>query len=430
MTQLLAKVSDLARLDFDLLDHLNQERVLNDLQHLMLTDFPVEELPEKTRVAFAAAKLCLFSPRLQPLDSQLSRALLEKIALKNEIAAARSTLRSLSPGKRAYQIESQTLKRLQQERTRSALLIAKLFNSIAVQSKTRARQTIEVLWEAIRSHPEKLSLWQKLLGYMETMGENPAPLFRRASTIKKTNELAVTPICAKLQQILSRHLFGEARKFLFWGSSAKARDLAAENLYALYDTKQFFFANCDKYYERAAAINLSKSFYIVGDLLSDSHFLPSDRGIPRKQKNRIASAAESTKLDLDAADLWWVGLELANIRSTIRLPASLHNAVRRLPAKDPASWRIWELFGLTMPETALKEISKSLKPTFAHDVGSLADFFFGFTPQTIRKYRNSRNPQVRQIARLMLRRETLRVYRSRVDKMDSRSSPQSIRSES
>ena len=57
MTKTLALVSAIARPDFNLLELSELAALTNELEHLVLTEIPEEEIPEKTRLSFAATRL-------------------------------------------------------------------------------------------------------------------------------------------------------------------------------------------------------------------------------------------------------------------------------------------------------------------------------------------------------------------------------------
>ena len=62
MTQTLAKVSAISRSDFELLSANEEQQLIADLEHLLLTDFPDHELRKDTRVSFAASVLSRIAP--------------------------------------------------------------------------------------------------------------------------------------------------------------------------------------------------------------------------------------------------------------------------------------------------------------------------------------------------------------------------------
>lgn len=63
MTKTLAVVSNIAKTKFDLLHPTEQDHLFNDLEHLLVTDFPNAEIREGTRISFAASMISRFAPR-------------------------------------------------------------------------------------------------------------------------------------------------------------------------------------------------------------------------------------------------------------------------------------------------------------------------------------------------------------------------------
>jgi hypothetical protein len=58
MTKTLELISGIARMDFNLLEPDELTNLTEQLEHLLLVDLPAEEMPEKTRLSFAATRLC------------------------------------------------------------------------------------------------------------------------------------------------------------------------------------------------------------------------------------------------------------------------------------------------------------------------------------------------------------------------------------
>lgn len=57
MTQTLAKVSAISKMELDLLSNDELEQLISDLKHLLITDFPDQEVKKETRISFAATML-------------------------------------------------------------------------------------------------------------------------------------------------------------------------------------------------------------------------------------------------------------------------------------------------------------------------------------------------------------------------------------
>lgn len=108
MTKTLALVSGIARTDFNLLETSELVNLTEQVEHLLLVDIPDEEIPEKTRLSFAASRLsriaeCRISNndvtvnlnrRRKELNDELERKTLEeerRRELKNELDAVNNS---------------------------------------------------------------------------------------------------------------------------------------------------------------------------------------------------------------------------------------------------------------------------------------------------------------------------------------------------
>lgn len=89
MTKTLALVSAIARIEFDLLDEGELIALTDQLEHMLLVDLPEAEIPEKTRLSFAATRLVRLAECRLSNNSSLvkltchGQALVAKLADKN-----------------------------------------------------------------------------------------------------------------------------------------------------------------------------------------------------------------------------------------------------------------------------------------------------------------------------------------------------------
>lgn len=63
MTHTLAKVSGLGSTDLEFLSDVEEQQLITDLEHLLLTDFPDHEIKKDTRISFAAGMLARIMPK-------------------------------------------------------------------------------------------------------------------------------------------------------------------------------------------------------------------------------------------------------------------------------------------------------------------------------------------------------------------------------
>ncbi|HXP79411.1 MAG TPA: RNA-directed DNA polymerase [Verrucomicrobiae bacterium] len=400
MTQILAKVSDLARLDFELLDHLNQERVLNDLQHLILTEFPHEELPEKTRISFAATLLARFTPRLQVADAELPNALLHENEVGREISRIRNLLGELRPNSMKYEQERQNLRKLKKELNRVLRLTDNLNETGAQRTQKRTKLTLSVLSEAIKSHPEKLRLWQRMLDYVRIAGEDPGRVFRLANYIGRKNPLGTALLYAKLKQIACAQVFITARQVLSQEAPPRTRELAADYLFRLNRLRLDDTSHRGAYYETEATRTLEIAFQAVGDLFRSKSCPGLPRNVQERLRRELSATSGHAKSILDGADLWWLGSQVGTLYESDLLPVSIQRFAERLRPRDITSWRIWDILRVRPPASAIRDLSRTPSMTTRADSGWVADIVFPLKRRDAMKLRKARNSEVRQVARL------------------------------
>ena len=401
MTQILAKVSDLARLDFDLLDHLNQERVLNDLQHLMLTEFPHEELPEKTRISFAATLLARFTPRLQVADAELPSALLRENEVGREISRILDLLGELRPESSKYAQERHNLRRLKKELNRILRRIDDLGGKDAGSTQKRTKLTLSVLSEAIKSHPEKLRLWQRMLDYVRVAGQEPGRVFSLANSLRKKNPLGAALLHAKLKQLASAQVFITARQVLSQEVPPKTKELAANYLVRLNRLRLDVSSHREKYYETGATRTLKIALQAVSELFRSQASSGLQRDVQRRLRRELPGSSGPSKYTLDGTDLWWLGSQLWTLHEGEVLPVSMRESAKRLEPRDITSWRIWDLLKLRAPASAIRDLSRTPSMTTKADAGWVADVLFSLRRRDAIKLRNVRNAEVRQVARFL-----------------------------
>lgn len=146
MNHTLEKMSMINNTPFDLLDSDEGSRVINDIEHLLITEFPDDEIRTDTRMAFASSRLAQYmSRREQDFTSiyLVKSKLLKHRAMQNY----------------DVKIEKKLLNNLRE-------IKEKLENEIA---NDRSR-SFDLLIYTIRSHPDKLSLWKNTILYCEKNG--------------------------------------------------------------------------------------------------------------------------------------------------------------------------------------------------------------------------------------------------------------------
>lgn len=185
MTQTLAKISDVNHCNIEFLDPQERDTLIRDLEHLMLAEFPANELRPDTRVSFAAARI-------------------GRIAAQREL----SVKEIVDLRRRIVQLESVT--GIERSATRDKLLETRrgyqrsLFERHRAERKFR-RHILGLLLKAVAEFPEKIRLWQYVLQFSLRTGENDLPgLLSQLRNFQRKNGVAAKYVEASVLQFLAR----------------------------------------------------------------------------------------------------------------------------------------------------------------------------------------------------------------------------------
>ncbi|MDD2383126.1 MAG: RNA-directed DNA polymerase [Sulfurospirillaceae bacterium] len=145
MNLTLEKMSMINHTPFDLLDEAEGKRVLGDLEHLLITDFPDDEIRKDTRVSYAASRLALLTSRK---NHDFSEIYLKKRKLFEQLNKDKNDKKVEQLNKDLVQTKNDLEQNIQEDR----------------------RRIFKLLIYAIHKHPEKLRLWKNALLFCEKNG--------------------------------------------------------------------------------------------------------------------------------------------------------------------------------------------------------------------------------------------------------------------
>jgi hypothetical protein len=165
LTATLNKVSQLASLEFELLDDQEKAAYLSELEHLMLADINATELPHATRRSFAAALLTRLVPEWAPnstnwvdFEIRLSELLLEGQSLMRQLEALKA---DGDGGLKVARMLEENSKEIVVVRARLRVASDKYSSEILKHRKHFSG----VVRHALHQHPSKAKLWQRLLEF-------------------------------------------------------------------------------------------------------------------------------------------------------------------------------------------------------------------------------------------------------------------------
>ena len=154
-TLTLKKLSGLSRNPFELLDESEKHELLLDIEHILVTDFPEEEIRKDTRVSWAATLLSRLVPEIDFNSSEIIRQSKFVESTCNEVEEAREGIKESSLEEELLKAKSKLL-RLEEE------VFQKHYNLY--------RKVFTLLLKALNDNIAKPKVWKKCVNYCKTTG--------------------------------------------------------------------------------------------------------------------------------------------------------------------------------------------------------------------------------------------------------------------
>ncbi len=412
ITKTLWLVSNLARKEFDLLDSTERNHFLNELEHLLLADFPDEEIRKDTRISFAATMLSRLAPR------QIEGSFAKLCQVERDLSETELQFEKL-------QIMSKVLKRNSEERYELSKRKNKIRKQIRFLMKKKQgiakaqrkennrnhRRIFYLLLKAISEHPEKPRLWVRLLQFCQYSGYQKLDRINKELRLLYTRAPLTTPyLFAFVQQLMGRQAVQCAVDITRAELPIYRREAALSYLKALVSSPIDCSENTQQRYFETASKDLFRCG--MGTALTIIKHSPKNVFIQQKDLEEIESLVKNSKaIDWVGSPedwasktsfplsvwAWW-----AETKSTLRLgiePGPIWQAVAgKLKSNDPCTWALWArypryLFEMVGPKP-FQEVYPANKPYFERlNGGWLYEVFSSandsFDPKYLKK--NSRN---------------------------------------
>ena len=173
MTKTLGLVSNLAHIEFDLLQQPERTNLINEFEHLLLAEFPDREIRADTRVSFAATRLSWYGPRivrpdranLCALEREMAQILHDKKEISEKIRHQRKT------SKIRLKLEKE-LALLSDRKAHLEDRSQKILNKIEWNSERDRKRVFYLLMKAVHDYPDKLILWVRALQFCQKSGHD------------------------------------------------------------------------------------------------------------------------------------------------------------------------------------------------------------------------------------------------------------------
>jgi hypothetical protein len=335
MTKTLALVSGIARTDFNLLESEELAALTDQLEHLLLVDLPHEEIPDKTRLSFAATRLALVAERRLAGFEPLAALRCREEALRSEL-------------------ERKELGKERREELEHALeAVAKELHEGDSRLEGEVSRIFELLRKVLQERPDRTRLWTRALLMCRSTGvKGVAALLSDISRHPKVDPPAREYLRANMLVLLSAQVLVAARTLTDAGVAHWRRKAARSYIEDVKAAEiQAPDKDKDRRFLRASWLQFCFGLYCADLVLKESgssyDALPGI-SLPEAQlATGRNSSRHGTPAHPPAQWAWWAG------RMTLRdLQAQADGLVKALgndlaPSTEAAAF--WRFFPLDVP---------------------------------------------------------------------------------
>lgn len=174
LTQTLTKVSTIGRTEFDLLSDQEEEMLISDLEHLMLSDLPEHEIRRDTRVSFSAAVLSKIVPRRIGNTQGLIDLLNSKELLESTIRQTERD-RKINTDKERAAILLQKIQMMNEDLSLYAEGIERERRAISEERRVTQARIFNLLIRALSENYSKARVWRRVIDYIANTGYEGLP---------------------------------------------------------------------------------------------------------------------------------------------------------------------------------------------------------------------------------------------------------------
>jgi hypothetical protein len=194
MTKTLALISGIARIDFNLLETDELAALTDQLEHLLLVDLSEEELPEKTRLSFAAMRLTRVAECRLANDESMTALRRQNEALQADLDLNNLTVEAR---RKLKQQTKDVTRRIREEDERL---------------KHEGRRAFQLLRKVLRERPDTIRLWTRAVFMCRRAGvKGLAELIGDIAKEKDRNPLAAEYLRANMLAVVGSQALIAAR---------------------------------------------------------------------------------------------------------------------------------------------------------------------------------------------------------------------------
>lgn len=379
MTQTLAKVSKIAGTEFQLLDPDEERNLIADIEHLLVTEFPDQELRRDTRVSFAARMLSNLVPQVT--------------INTDTVYNLESTLISLSEEKAKLDKNGINSNDIEEQIKKIKKALPGEYQAIDKEEHLLIKRTLKLLLKAIRDNHDKVRLWSRVLEFsLKTGRVKISEILDEVDSLRdsgEVNELSAGFIHALLLQVLSQLLFKALNIYQSDRVSYKQKNksLSFIKMVITDDVLNYFEGNdiiATKFYEQDSFLLFKYSsgtiLFLINNSLEIDNNLIEKYSLINWNKN-YDTFFKGTPYSV-ATWTWWTFNRLSlnnNKDSALILWKKIAN---KLDLASPLDRNIVQLFPRNLSKPILNRIEKN-KSEFIENEGWLFEVRLGLIEQEI-----------------------------------------------
>jgi hypothetical protein len=416
MNKTLTLVSNIARMNFGLLDSEEREHIFQDIEHLLLADLPDHELRRDTRVSFAAAKLATLGPLRTSNSERLYNIQVQIKDLKKAMLKLEGTLESegsnnvTRKGILATLISHRKkLSRLEKDHEAETGERTKF-------DRLERKRIMSLLVKAAHEYPEKPRIWLRTLDFCFAAGvDTIKPLEGELLRIKSKNSVAYAYIWSLVTQATAQLIIKAARLLTERDVPSRNRLAASRFLFAvLGDREMFHPKRAATDYQKIARKTFEAALGTMQVILSTApRTVVSASDLKRilkacKSENAVNWSEDSNKWSVTtnhslSSWVWWA--EQISTRALETAPSSIWMAmVGRLDPRDHMSWPLWARYPRHLPIKIANDILRKrneflTKYLTGRDEGWIFDLLTA--KRNLPLARKSNDARVRRVLRSM-----------------------------
>jgi len=370
MTKTLGLVSNLAHIEFDLLQQPERTNLIHEFEHLLLAEFPDREIRADTRISFAATRLSWYGPRIVKPDRAILCALEREIAHilhdKKEISETIEHRRKTSKLRLKFEKE---LALLSEKKAILEYQYQKTLNRIQRKSEKERKRIFYLLMKAVHEFPDKIVLWNRALQFCQYSGHDGLKkIHEEIQLCKRRFPLTAAYISALVQQFVAAQAIKCSADIMNRKLSIHSRNTALLYLEAILRApfilnsvkgKKFFEKNANNLFQCAlGSADLVLKQMEIDEIVTKKIKQKLDRYlkkmVPTNWTSAIKRWPEETAYPLPVWT-WWAEKKLQGKVSVDPGPIWLKNA-KKLEVKDPFAWHVWSIY----PKHLLKTVGLKL----------------------------------------------------------------------